>query len=59
MMRHRSQTIPDTDRRTKAVAMKAKMLGPVLLSCWTFMPKMEEARLSGRNVVARIVTGID
>ena len=40
-----------------AVTMNTQILCPVLLICWMFMPKTEEARLVGTNANARTVTG--
>ena len=37
--------------------MKIQILLPVRLISWTFMPKIEDARLVGTNTKANIVTG--
>ena len=41
---------------TIAVAIKLQMLPPVPLICWTFIPNIEEAKLVGMKMKARIVT---
>jgi hypothetical protein len=46
----------DKVNSTIDVYTNGNILGPVLLICCTFMPKMEDARLMGMKMKARTVT---
>lgn len=51
-----AQMISELTKRTIAVTMKAVIGVVSLLITVTFMPKIEEDRLRGKNIIAIIVT---
>ena len=44
------QASMESKSKSRAVTAKAQMLKPVSLICWTFMPKMEDAKFTGMKM---------